>query len=145
MMKYISKIPIIVILLAISCMNISWSQNGPGGVSDANLLMWLKANVGTAGGTSISSWTSQGPSPFNVTSSGGLMPTLIQNEMNFNPALDFTNDRLDLPAFAAGNNFDFIVVMKPDVNAPIGLFDSAPNVQDVFRNYGNGAMELWPN
>ena len=34
---------------------------------------------------------------------------------------------------------------QPTTSTPVGMFDSAPNTTEVFRNYGGGGVEWWPS
>ena len=60
----------------------------PGGVS-SNLQLWLKANAGVTGNTSVTAWTDQSGAGHDATASQG--PELSTNSINFNPALDFVS------------------------------------------------------
>lgn len=61
----------------------------PGGVI-ADIRLWLKANTGVIGTTPITSWNDQSGNNFSATVPGS-GPNLLTNQINFNPALDFTS------------------------------------------------------
>ena len=72
------------------------SSSGPGGVTD-QLSVWLKADAGVSSiGTS---WQDQGCNARNYTTVSG--PTVISNDINFNPAIEILSGGFDGPAGAA--------------------------------------------
>jgi len=72
----------------------------PGGVI-ADIRLWLKANTGVAGTTPITSWTDQSTNGF-VASVTGNGPDLLTNQINSNPALDFTSTSAEFVRIANG-------------------------------------------
>lgn len=59
----------------------------PGNVS-SNISLWLKANAGITGGSPVTSWTDQ-TGTYSDAIQVGTAPDLLNNQINFNPALDF--------------------------------------------------------
>ena len=59
-------------------------------------------------------------------------------------SFDGLNDymSIDLPA-PASTPFTFEFWINPDVDNPVGLFDTAPGQQQVIRNYNAGEVEWW--
>ncbi|MFT5617044.1 MAG: hypothetical protein ACI85I_000260 [Arenicella sp.] len=74
---------------------------GPGGLS-GDLIVWLKANKDVTGTTSISSWENQtGLIP--ATNVSGTAPSLLTNQANFNPVIDFDGtDNLQITGGVVG-------------------------------------------
>ena len=62
---------------------------GPGDVV-TGLQLWLKADVGTTGTTPISAWTDQSLNNNDVTVPAN-GPDVLTDQLNFNPAIDFTS------------------------------------------------------
>ena len=63
--------------------------SGPGGVAP-NLALWLRADAGVTGATSVSQWTDQSPNGNNAVQSIAANQAAFQsNSVNFNPALSF--------------------------------------------------------
>ncbi|OJJ21013.1 hypothetical protein BKI52_10590 [marine bacterium AO1-C] len=62
------------------------TQASPGGVS-TGLRLWLKANAGVTGTTTVTQWNNQASTSFNATATTG--PELLSSGLNFNPVLSF--------------------------------------------------------
>ncbi|MDA9563313.1 hypothetical protein N9R81_01400, partial [Flavobacteriales bacterium] len=58
----------------------------PGGVS-SNVQLWLKADAGVTGTTIVTGWDDQSGKGYNANAGNG--PELVNNSINFNPALQF--------------------------------------------------------
>ncbi|MGI9301499.1 MAG: DUF11 domain-containing protein, partial [Gammaproteobacteria bacterium] len=79
--------------------------SGPGGVN-TSLQLWLKADAGVTGTTAVGQWADQSPNGNNAAQANtARLPALIDNAVNFNPALRFdgTADFLDVPFNTALN------------------------------------------
>ncbi len=78
----------------------------PGGIA-VDLRLWLRADLGVAGGATVSSWTDKSPNGF-VANQGTAanQPTVLSNRLNFNPAISFdgTNDDLSITGGVLGTN-----------------------------------------
>lgn len=61
----------------------------PGSVS-TNLKLWLKADAGVTGTAPVTEWEDQSPVGNDPATAVGNGPDLLTNQINFNPALDFT-------------------------------------------------------
>ena len=80
--------------LILACSSI-WLLADPGGVIDVQL--WLRADAGVTGTTSVSQWDDQSGNGWNATqSTSARQPTLNTNRANFNPVLSFDQDFLDV-------------------------------------------------
>ncbi|HAS44438.1 MAG TPA: hypothetical protein DCS93_28425 [Microscillaceae bacterium] len=62
------------------------TQAGPGGVT-AGLRLWLKADAGVTGTTTVTQWNDQSGSGLNATGAG--TPAFMTNSLNFNPMINF--------------------------------------------------------
>ena len=124
----------------------------PGAVN-SDLFLWLKADAevfsdagsaSASNGQGVQQWHDQsGHHRDTEQTSSSHRPTLTTSTINQNPVLDFdaSNDFLTFQsAFDAGSNFDFFVVVQPDNNTPVGIFDGGPGQSDVFRNHNAGVL-----
>jgi len=71
------------------------SRPVPGGVQ--GLTLWYKANTGVTGSPNVSDWADQSGNGFDAPqATSTAQPTIVQNAMNFNPAIQFdgTSDYL---------------------------------------------------
>lgn len=85
-MKYCKSI--IVYSILITCANVGFSQN-PGGIS-TNLNLWMKADAGVTGTTTVTSWMDQTSNAYNFTqSTSGKEPALEGVGINYNPGIRF--------------------------------------------------------
>lgn len=85
----------------------------PGGVRE-NLSMWFKADGGVSrSGNSVMRWSDYSGNANDVyQGNNSLRPTYIDNEINFNPSINFNNDYLDgIDGFYTQ---DYFVVAKPN-------------------------------
>ncbi len=78
---------------------LSSALKGPANVTE-NLKLWLKANSGVTGASPISSWADQSGNGYTATAPGNA-PTLLSNQLNFNPTVDFNSS---LPQYLQINN-----------------------------------------
>ncbi len=85
----------------------------PGGVKD-NLSMWFKADAGVSlSGSSVQRWADYSGNANDVYQGNhSHRPTYLTNEINFNPAIDFSSDYLD--GIDGFYSHDYFVVVKPD-------------------------------
>ncbi|GAB5525030.1 MAG: hypothetical protein Roseis2KO_29020 [Roseivirga sp.] len=88
----------------------------PGGV-ETNLSLWLKADEGTnttTDGAEVTSWTDQtGNNSAGATS--GTAPTYAEDDINFNPSLDFDGSTEFIDGGGGFNTTAYYFVMSPDV------------------------------
>ncbi|MEP1033081.1 T9SS type A sorting domain-containing protein [Ekhidna sp.] len=87
----------------------------PGGVS-AGLTLWLRPDdgVSTTASNLVTSWADvSGNGNDADQGDDNEKPTLLENEINFNDAIDFTDDFLD--GIAGFNTHDYFLVVKPDL------------------------------
>lgn len=56
----------------------------------------------------------------------------------------FSSHDLTLPGFNAGTPLTHLISFNPTTTTPVALFDSAPNVQNTWRNFDVGRWE-WQN
>ncbi len=61
----------------------------PGGVL-ADMRLWLKADAGVTGATPVTAWADQSANGYSAVAVGN-SPNLLTNQINNNPALDFTS------------------------------------------------------
>lgn len=82
-------------------------SQSPGGVN-ANLELWLKADVGVTGGASVSQWNDQSSNGYHATSLGTLQPNSIIETINFNQTISFdgTTDSMKGPSGNTALNSD---------------------------------------
>ena len=85
----------------------------PGGA--AGLTLWLKADAGTTGTTTVTAWDDQSGNANNTTAVGN-GPELQTNALNSNPVLDFDDTNTEYLRGAAGgfNTPSYYVVFQPD-------------------------------
>ena len=69
------------------------SYTGPVGI-DRNIKLWLKADAGVTGSTPVSAWADQSGNGFTATVPAN-GPDLLNNQINFNPVLDFNRSESD--------------------------------------------------
>lgn len=119
----------------------------PDTISD--LLWWIAAHriVGLADGDPISSWPDlTGAGRHATQGTAGRQPTYKTGIINGLPVARFDGgDDLNIANMDAGSNLTWGFVFKPNGVAPFGLFDSAPNLRNVLRNYPAGVAEWWNN
>lgn len=75
--------------LLVSLSVFSLKAQSPGNVS-TNLRLWLKADVGVTGTSPVSEWEDQSAMANDPATAPGNAPDLLSDQINFNPALDFT-------------------------------------------------------
>lgn len=92
----------------------------PGGVS-AGLSLWLRPDdgVSTTASNLVTSWADvSGNGNDADQGDDNEKPTLLENEVNFNDAIDFSDDFLD--GIAGFNTQDYFIVLKPDATVQSG-------------------------
>lgn len=92
----------------------------PGGVS-AGLTLWLRPDdgVSTTASDLVTSWADvSGNGNDADQGDDNEKPTLLENEINFNDAIDFSDDFLD--GIAGFNTHDYFLVLKPDATVQAG-------------------------
>lgn len=97
----------------------------PGGIKD-DLSMWFRADAGVSmSGSDVTRWADYSGNANDVYQGNtSKQPSIINDEINFNPSIDFNNDYLDgIDGFYSN---DFFVVLKPDA-----ILDDANNVGGV--------------
>lgn len=114
--------------LLISC---SLYAQSPGAVGTANLSIWLKANAGTEeavgdpaeSGDALTRWLDQSPNGRHYISVAG--PTLLDNALNFNPAVQILSGGFDAPPGAElAADWTVITISRKLASDPDGrLFD----------------------
>lgn len=91
---------------------------GPGCV-DPGILAWYRADYGTASDVGISDWTDFSGNSQNLNqATGANQPALVDNGINFNPALDFdgSNDFYSLPTlYATDDQMTAFFVTRTDL------------------------------
>ena len=103
------------------------SISSPGGVS-TGLIQWLRADAGTTIATGVSVWADQSSAGRNASQATTLrQPSLVQNAVNFNPALTFNGTSQDMT---------FSDVGLPSGGNPRSSFAMAANAS-VDANYRN--------
>ncbi|MGI9304855.1 MAG: DUF11 domain-containing protein, partial [Gammaproteobacteria bacterium] len=103
------------------------AQTGPGGIG-AGMRLWLRADIGvTASATNgVTGWADQSPQGMLATPPDTARePLLVNDAINFNPALSFNNDRVEI----AGG-------IMPDA------FVTDFNVYAVFADIGQGNRDF---
>jgi len=75
------------------------TQAAPGGIS-TGLRLWLKADAGVTGTTTVTQWNNQASTSFNATATTG--PELLSNGLNFNPILSFDQANSEVMNIAGG-------------------------------------------
>ncbi|WP_370086482.1 hypothetical protein [Ekhidna sp.] len=92
----------------------------PGGVS-AGLTLWLRPEDGVSVNASnqVTSWADVSGNGNDADQGDNAeKPTLLENEVNFNDAIDFSDDFLD--GVAGFNTHDYFMVLKPDATVQAG-------------------------
>lgn len=122
----------------------------------SGLAFWVAADFGTyqdtsrttpatADGDPLGGWVNRAPiSPIHPSqSSTSNKPTLRTNVVAGKPVIRFdgSDDDLILDGLNAGSNTTWFFVVKPSSTSPIGIFDSAAGVGDVWRNYNSGQWD----
>lgn len=103
----------------------SFFQCSPGGI-ETNLTLWLRADEGTnttVEGENVTSWEDQTQNS-NDASGGGTSPSYLENNINFNPAIEFDGIDEVITGTAGFNTTAYYFVAKPDND-----FTSASGVQ----------------
>lgn len=110
--------------------NYQLSAQSPGGVN-SNFKLWLKANTGVTGTSTVTGWADQSGNGFNATSPGNA-PQLLTNQLNFNPVIDFTSASTQYMQITNGimgasayTNAWVYVVSKADINQNQTVFFEA--------------------
>lgn len=88
----------------------------PGGV-ETNLSLWLRADEGTnttTNGAEVTSWTDQTGNN-NAGATSGTAPTYAENDINFNPALDFDGSTQFIDGAGGFNTTAYYFVLSPDI------------------------------
>jgi len=124
-----------VFLMTFTCLCFSQS---PGGVS-TNLELWVKADTGVTGTTNVSQWDDNSVNANHATNATvSLQPSLVDNAVNFNPAIDFdgADDVLRGPANTGGYTHSYFVVYEND-----DLINNATTAQGLFTfNCSTGTL-----
>jgi filamentous hemagglutinin family protein len=120
----------------------------------------LDANLGStySGATLYGGYVSQindksGQGNNATQATAGGQPLWISNAQNGLGVMQFNNSQLNLSTLNLGNNFTTFFAVTPNTTTTGGIFDSAPNSPNVFRNFddaingtnGAGAWSLWNN
>lgn len=124
--------------------------------NDLNVSFWLKGDgilysSGTTpcnDGDGVATWTDASPYAYGLTQGiSGKRPLYKTNIINGFPIVRFdgTDDILGgQPEQHYGAWFTLMIVVTPSSTTPLGIFDSAPNAANTFRNYNSGQWE-WQN
>ncbi|MFB3388013.1 immunoglobulin domain-containing protein, partial [Flavobacterium sp. LAR06] len=132
--KYLFLIIAFLLLLTSS----SSLAQAPGGVS-SNLKFWLKADAGVTG-TNVSAWADQSGNAINFTQAvASSQPLLVNNSINNNPAVRFTNDVMNFANGITG------VGSISDVNiySVIRINNSAGNATLVNQAIPGGSLSIF--
>ncbi|MFY0593161.1 T9SS type A sorting domain-containing protein [Roseivirga sp.] len=108
-------------------LGVSKSQCSPGGVPDANLQIWLRADLGiSTSGSDVTGWSDQSGKANNASSTSE--PELNTNNHNFNPSVDFTAINSDNMEIADASN------LSPDQQAVflVGTINSGSDAWSPF-------------
>jgi hypothetical protein len=113
----------------------------PGGVSD-QLLVWLKADAGTSSlGTS---WQDQGCNANHYTTVSG--PTVISNDINFNPAIEILSGGFNGPAGAAiGTSWTLFSVHRLLPSDAFGRFIESATGNNLLANHDQFSNGIYLN
>lgn len=132
-------------LLAFFTLLSAYAQS-PGSVG-GNLQLWLKANAGVVGATPVTEWEDQGPLGLDPATAPGNAPDLLTNQINFNPALNFTRSNSEYMSIVGG-------ILDTDSYTDAWVYYvSKPNSTSVTNtifyevtigtNEGFGALNTW--
>ncbi len=92
-------------------------QCSPGGV-ETNLSLWLRADAGTSSttnGVEVTSWSDQTANN-TITGTSGTTPSYNENNINFNPALDFDGGSEFMEGSGGMNSAAYYLILNPDDN-----------------------------
>ncbi len=131
----------------------SVAGSGPGGVASSQAL-WLKADEGITGTSTVSAWTDQSTSLNNAAqATSSRQPQFIDDAINFNPILKFdgTDDFLDVPFSNELNGNEMTVFsvhrVETDNNSWRSPFTSRGNGPErgylVYVRSDNDNYDLW--
>lgn len=113
----------------------------------SGLELWLDADQieGLNDGDPVANWPDMSGNGFDGTQADGARkPTYETNELNGKPVVRFDgSDDLILTGLNCGSVCSLIFVLVPTPWNPRGIFDSAPNQQNVIRNYNVDQWEWW--
>ena len=119
----------------------------PGGLQTP--AFWVKAGSGVTGTTDVSLWADQSGGGNNATQVVvANQPSLIVNDINFNPSIDFsgTTDVLQLSNAPANLNSTIFVVGTPVVNTTYRtLFRGSVADHPMIINAGANTLGYWDN
>ncbi len=93
--------------------------------------LWLRADIGTTGGSNVSLWEDQTTSNADFTGAGGTQPDATAVELNFNPTVTFTPANNDVLTFTGNLNPRTMYIVYNDTSTT--SFTSA-----FTNNDGNG-------
>lgn len=130
------------------------STCGPGGVS-TDLALWLKADAGTStttDGADLASWNDQaGSNNASETNLGGgtvIEPTFETSEINFNPAISFTDPGSQNSSFmetssnSVSGDFSLIALFQTGQNdGTQGNFATSPAIIGAETTSGTGLLD----
>lgn len=120
-------------------LGVASEQCGPGGVS-TNLQLWLRADQGTnttTDASDVTSWGDQSGNSFNASATNA--PVYNENNLNFNPSIDFTAANSDNMQIADGTN------QSPDEQA-VFLVGSIGSGSDSWAPFVMKTASFdWPN
>lgn len=130
-------------------------------IQNVGTIYWTPAQIATAAwydasssssisfGSGISQWNDKSGNSRNlVQATASSQPALVSNGLNSKNTISFdgTNDFLRWGSSSnLGNNITFIFVAKYNNTNRIGLFDSAPNLPDMMRNYPSDRLDWHSN
>jgi hypothetical protein len=112
------------------------------------LFAWYRPEtILQASGSPIANWPDSAGNAFDLTQvAEPKKPALITNALNGYPAVRLAGAQyLQMPTIT-GRIGDFVtmfLVIKPGSTTPVGLFDTAQNVNNSIRNYPAGNFEWW--
>ncbi|MEO9806479.1 MAG: LamG-like jellyroll fold domain-containing protein [Reichenbachiella sp.] len=136
-LKRMKSIRTILICILLKSAFITFGQS-PGNVS-TNLNLWLKANAGVTGTSSVSAWADQSGQGNNAEqSTSSKRPSLTTDAFNFNPAITFdgTDDMLDVPYNANLNGSNVTVFSVHRLNADDNTWRSPFTSRDDYPQRG---------
>ena len=117
-------------------------SNGPKIINNG-LKLYLDAGNSKSYPGSGSTWYDLSGNGYNGTLSTITYSPLNQGYMIFNGTSSYITTTLDSITKVGSMPITIELWINSDSSAPVGIFDSAPNNQNVLRNYSSGYVEWW--
>jgi hypothetical protein len=110
--------------------------------------LWLRADTisGLNDNDAVGTWSDESGNSNNFAqATAGNKPVYKTGILNSLPVVRFdgSDDYIQCTGMTGTSINTFLFVIDPAGTSPGGIFDTAPNAQNTFRNYNTGQFEWW--